>query len=164
MSKQLSSTIALTAGETPSNGPTSSLFMFEPTTVELGQESLPAEWVLSGSPAPRGKVLARSKDWTTSVVVWECSAGSFRWHYAREETIFVISGAAFMLKENGEERRFGPGEVGYFPAGTTCTWRVDDHIRKVAVVRETMWSPLGMAVKAWKKLLRMAGLSGKSPL
>lgn len=164
MSKELSSTIAIAGGETTHNGPTSSLLIFEPTVVELVPETIPAGWVLSGSPSPRGRVLARSKDWTASVVVWECSAGSFRWHYAREETIFVISGAAFLLKENGEERRFGPGEVGYFPAGTTCTWRVDDHIRKVAVLRETMWSPLGIAVKAWKKLLRTAGLSGKSAL
>jgi uncharacterized protein len=164
VSKELSSTFAIGTGETLGNGPTSSLLMFDPTTVELEPETIPSEWVLSGSPAPRGRVLARSKDWTESVVVWECAASSFRWHYARDETIFVISGAAFLLKENGEERRFGPGEVGFFPAGTTCTWRVDDHIRKVAVLRETMWSPFGLALKVWKKLLRIAGLSGKSPL
>ena len=37
-------------------------------------------------------------------------------------------------------------------------------IRKVAVLRETMWRPLGVCLKAWKKLLRIVGLAGKSPL
>jgi uncharacterized cupin superfamily protein len=141
-----------------------SIVMTIPANVELGPEPLPQEWILSGAPVARSKILVRSRDWTSSVVVWDCTAGSFTWHYSQDETIVVISGEAFLLLENGSERRFGPGEVGFFPAGTTCTWRVADSIRKVAVLRESMWRPLGFCLKAWKKLLRMVGLSGKSPL
>ncbi|HTA24119.1 MAG TPA: cupin domain-containing protein [Terriglobales bacterium] len=107
--------------------------------------------------------MVRSRDWTSTVVVWDCTAGRFRWHYGQDEVILVVSGEAFLLLENGDERRFGAGDVGFFPAGTTATWRVADYIRKVAVVRETVWRPLGFCLKVWKKLLRMAGLSGKSP-
>lgn len=164
MSKEVSSLFPITQRKRSENGVSSSILMTDPTTVELEPEPIPQEWILSGAPVARAKLLVRSKDWTSSVVVWECAAGTFRWHYGRDETIFVISGEAFQLKENGEERRFGPGEVGFFPAGTSCTWRVDDHIRKVAVLRETMWSPVGLGLKAWKKVLRMAGLVGKSPL
>jgi uncharacterized protein len=141
-----------------------SIVMTVPTNVELDPEPLPQEWILSGAPVARSKILVRSRDWTSSVVVWDCTAGSFTWHYSQDETIFVISGEAFLQLENGSERRFGPGEVGFFPAGTTCTWRVAESIRKVAVLRESMWRPLGFCLKAWKKLLRMVGLSGKSPL
>ena len=109
-------------------------------------------------------MLVRSRDYTESVVVWDCTAGSFRWHYSQDETLFVITGEAFLQLENGDERRFGPGDVGFFHAGTTCTWRVADYIRKVAVVRETMWRPLGMCLKGWKKMLRVVGLAGKSLL
>jgi hypothetical protein len=76
----------------------------------------------------------------------------------------VVSGEAIMTNETGEERRFGAGDIGFFPAGTSCTWLVPDHIRKVAVLKETMWRPLGFGLKVWNKLLRTVGLSGKSPL
>lgn len=75
----------------------------------------------------------------------------------------VVSGEAFMKTENGE-RRFGPGDLGFFPAGTSCTWRVPEGIRKIAVLREPMWRPLGFALKVCHKLLRTIGLAGKSPL
>jgi hypothetical protein len=132
--------------------------------VELESEPIPADWVLSGEPKARIKKLAVSHDWTSSVVVWDCTAGRFHWHYGVDESVFVLSGEAFMLKENGEERRFGAGDMGFFPAGTSCTWRVPDGFKKVAVLRETMWRPLGICLKAAKKLLRILGLSGKSAL
>jgi len=164
VSKEVSSPFAVSHSEKSGDGVSKSLLMIDPTTVDLEPEPIPKEWVLSGAPTARGKVLARSKDWTCSVVVWECTAGTFRWHYRQDETIVVISGEATQLKEDGTERRFCQGEVGFFPAGTTCTWRVDHHIRKVAVLRETLWTPVGMALKVWKKVLRMAGLTGKSSL
>jgi len=141
-----------------------SIVMTLPVSVELDPEPLPQEWILSDAPVARSKILVRSRDWTSSVVVWDCTAGRFTWHYGQDETIFVVSGEAFLLLENGEERRFGPGEVGFFPAGTTCTWRVAENIRKVAVLRESMWPPLGFCLKGFKKVLRIIGLSGKSPL
>ena len=141
-----------------------SIVAVTPADVELAPEPIPQEWIISGTPVARGKMLVRSKDYTESVVVWDCTAGSFTWHYSQDETLLVISGEAFMLLENGTERRFGPGDLGFFHAGTTCTWRVADKIRKVAVVRETMWRPLGMCLKAWKKFLRVVGIAGKSPL
>jgi uncharacterized protein len=141
-----------------------SILVATPATVELEPEPVPPEWVLDGTPQARSRMLTRSHDWTSSVVVWECSAGLFKWHYGVDEALLIVSGEAIMINEKGEERRFGPGEVGYFPAGSSCTWRVTDHVRKVAVLRETMWRPLGMGLKVTKKLLRMAGLAGKSPL
>lgn len=141
-----------------------SIVMTMPSNVELAPDPIPQEWILKGTPVARSKILVRSRDWTSSVVVWDCTAGTFRWTYAQDETIVVVSGEAFLLLANGEERRFGAGEVGFFPAGVTCNWRIADHIRKVAVLRENMWRPLGFCLKAWKKLLRVAGLAGKSPL
>ncbi len=76
----------------------------------------------------------------------------------------VVSGEAIMTNEKGEERRLGPGDIGFFPAGTTCTWWVPDHIRKIAVVKENIWRPLGFGVKVWNNLMRAAGFSAKSPI
>ena len=99
-------------------------------------------------------MLARSHDWTSHIVVWECTDGLFKWYYPQDEIMVVISGEAFLIEGEGKERRFGPGDLGYFPAGTSCTWRVPQGIRKVAVVRETMWRPLGFSLKVWNRLLQ----------
>ncbi|MGO4885767.1 MAG: cupin domain-containing protein [Bryobacteraceae bacterium] len=143
-----------------------SIVIATPATFELGPQTQPItpSWVLAGAPVSRTKSVARSYDWTENIVVWDCTAGRFEWHYCQDETAVVISGEAFILNKEGEERRLGPGDVVFFPAGTSCTWRVPERIRKIAVVRETMWRPIGFGLKVWKKLLRMTGLAGKAPL
>ena len=141
-----------------------SIVVATPATVELDPEPIPRDWIVSGSPQARCKKLVRSRDWTSHIVVWDCTPGAFNWHYGMDETIVIISGEAFMINDKGEERRFGPGDMAFFPAGSSCTWRVTQHLRKVGVLRESMWRPLGLGLKAWRKGLRMIGLVGKSPL
>jgi uncharacterized cupin superfamily protein len=134
-----------------------------PATVELQPEAIPSDWILSGTPVARKNKLATSDDWVSSIVIWDCTVGRFHWHYVQDEAVFVISGEAFLINENGEERRFGAGDFGFFPAGTSCTWRVSADFRKVAVLREPMWRPLGFVLKVSKKLLRVVGILGRSP-
>ena len=67
-----------------------------------------------------------------------------------------------MMDDRGKEHRFAGGDIAFFPAGTTCTWRVTEHIRKVAVIRETMWRPLGFVLKVSKKILRGEQLQVKT--
>src|SRR5271156_4913570 len=91
-----------------------SIIVATPSTIALGPqfEPFPADWILSGTPVSRSKMLVRSHDWTSSIVAWECTAGSFHWHYNQDEVIMVVSGEAFMTTEKGDpERRFGPGEL-----------------------------------------------------
>lgn len=135
-----------------------------PAKLELEPEVIPPDWISAGTPTARKTKLSTSHDWASSVVVWDCTPGQFRWHYMQDESVFVISGEAFLINENGVERRFGAGDFGFFPAGTTCRWRVSEHFRKVAVLREPMWRPLGFAFKVSKKVLRAVGLLGKPPL
>jgi uncharacterized cupin superfamily protein len=141
-----------------------SIVMLSPATVQLEPEPFPPGWVVSGAPEARCKKVVRSHDRTSHIVVWDCTPGSFKWYYGMDEAIVIISGEAFMINEKGEERRFGPGDLGFFPAGTSCTWRITEHLRKVGVLRESMWRPLGLVVKAWHKLLRILGVAGKSAL
>jgi len=130
-----------------------------PEKAELQPEPIPQEWILAGTPQARGNKLVTSHDWTSSVVVWECTPGSFKWHYTKDETVLFLSGEAFMINEEGEERRFGAGDLIFIPAGTKCNWRVTEQIRKVAVLRETMWRPLGFSLKISKKFLRITGIA-----
>ena len=132
--------------------------------VKLDPEPIPAEWILSGSPVATSKKLAKSADFTSYIMVWDCTPGSFTWHYNKDETLVVVSGEVFITNESGEERRLGPGDFAFFPGGTSARWRVTDRLRKVAVVRETMPRPLGLVIRGVKGALRRAGLAGKSPL
>lgn len=121
---------------------------------EMEPDPIPSEWILSGAPEARANKLMTSRDWSSTVVVWDCTPGSFRWRYSKDETVHFLSGEAFMMDDRGKEHRFGAGDIAFFPAGTACSWRVTEHIRKVAVVRETMWRPLGFVLKVSKKILR----------
>lgn len=135
-----------------------SVTMLVPSNIEIDSPMQPISGsrVLGGAPTSRSKVLVRSRDLAAHILVWECTAGRFNWYYEQDESVVVVSGEAFLVNESGEERRFGPGDVGFFPAGTHCTWRVPGDFRKVAVVREAMWRPVGVFVKTWNKILRAA--------
>lgn len=106
----------------------------------------------------------RSHDLTSDIVVWECTAGRFECHYSQDEVVMVVAGEVFITHQNGEEQRLGPGDLGFFPAGTSCVWRVPVSVRKIAVLRETMWRPVGLGLKIWKRLLRTVGISAARPI
>jgi uncharacterized protein len=125
-----------------------------PMNIDLQPEPIPAQWILSGTPEARGSKLTRSDDRTSSVVVWECTPGAFKWNYSQDETALILSGEAFITTEDGAERQLRPGDLVFFPAGSSCTWRITACVRKSAVLRETMWPALGLALKAVKKLMR----------
>jgi uncharacterized cupin superfamily protein len=140
------------------------VLIVSPREIALEPGGIPQGWILDGDPKTASKVLTRTHDWLANMVVWSCSAGSFHWHYNQDEAIMVLSGEAIMTDESGQQKRFGAGDFGFFPAGTSCNWCVPDHFHKVAVLKEATWRPLGLALKVWKKLLRTAGLRGRSPL
>ena len=129
----------------------------KPTAFELSAEEMPISpnWVLSGTPISRIKSVVRSRDWTSHVVVWECTGGTFKWRYRQDEVVVIVSGEVFITTEEGQERRLGPGDLAFFPAGSSSTWRVPERVRKVAVIRETMWWPLGLGLKVLKKLVNL---------
>ncbi len=132
--------------------------------LELDPEPIPKDWILSGTPNATSKKLARSADFTSYIMVWDCTPGRFVWHYNKDETLVVVSGEVFITNQHGEEHRLGPGDFAFFPGGSSATWRVTDKLRKVAVVRETMPRPLGLVLRGFKGALRRAGLAGRSPL
>src|ERR1700731_3499049 len=97
-----------------------SIVVTRPATFESDAPPQPVlpRWVLRGVPVTRtGKVL-RSRDLTEDIVVWECTAGRFECHYSQDETVMVVSGEVFITDEKSEEQRLGPGDLGFFPAGS----------------------------------------------
>ena len=131
---------------------------------ELNPEPISEQCILSGKPVARSKVVARTRDWSSSVVIWDCTAGSFRWHYGQDEVIVVVSGDMVLLLQDGTERRFSAGDYAFFPAGSVAQWRVDSYIRKIALLKEPMWRPVGFVMKVWNKILRNLGMAARAPL
>jgi uncharacterized protein len=128
----------------------------DPATVALDPAPINPGWIVEGTPQARARELARSADGTAVVVAWSCTAGRFNWHYTVEETVHVISGEVFVTDESGAERRLGPGDMAFFPAGSRSLWRVPVAVRKLAVCRHVLPKPLGFAVRAWRKLIALA--------
>jgi uncharacterized cupin superfamily protein len=114
--------------------------------------------VVDGAPKSGTKILATSHDGNSIVWVWECSTGSFIWHYGEDETVYIISGEVFISTDNGEERRLGPGDMAVFPGGVSCRWRITAPVRKFAITRKDLPLPVGFSVRACHKLAKMIGL------
>lgn len=131
--------------------------------VEMERSSIPTEWLLSGQSETRFKLLGKTRDRLGYAMLWECGAVSYKWYYANDEAYIVLSGEGFMTDEKGKEHRFGAGDVAFFPAGTRATWRHPHHFRKVAVLKDAIWPPFALGLKAWNRLLQMVGIRGKAP-
>ena len=120
-----------------------------PADAQLLAAPIPPEWILEGRPQARRAELSRSPDGAAVTVVWETSQGKFRWYFNIDETVDIIDGEVFVTDEKNVEHRLGPGDVGYFPAGTWSVWRVPDHVRKIAFIRHGMARPVAFLARAW---------------
>lgn len=60
---------------------------------------------------------------------WECEPSTFDWTYDDEETFYVYEGKVRVKTPSGEVA-FGKGDLVTFPKGMTCTWTVEETIRK----------------------------------
>jgi len=83
-------------------------------------------------------------------MIWDCTGGRFTWNYEKDETFVVLSGEAFITNEKDEERRISPGDIVFFPAGTSSRWHVPSYIKKVAFLRHTMPRP-----RIWRTCLEL---------
>ena len=87
---------------------------------DLEPQPIPSEWILARSPEARAKLLAKSHDGASRIMVWECTAAGSTGITARTGPVVVIAGEVFVTTEIGEERRLGEGDMGFFPAGSSA--------------------------------------------
>jgi uncharacterized protein len=125
-----------------------------PATVELAPSPFPAEWVLDGCPRAQATAIAHSRDGDMMVIAWSCTKGRFRWHYTVDEMAHILSGEVFITDQCGTERRLGPGDTAFFPAGSSSIWLVTQEVRKIAVCRVALPRLLGLSLRIWNRLCR----------
>jgi uncharacterized cupin superfamily protein len=134
---------------------------FHPWDCELqdfNKSLIPPSWLLSGEPVTRFKLLGKTKDKLSYFMVWECGAATFHWHYGKDEFLTIISGEAFLKQSDGAERHFKVGDTAFFPAGSLATWRVPNHVRKIAVLKPAIRYPSAFLARAWMKVLLIIGI------
>ena len=110
------------------------------------------EWILDGTPVARFVPLARGRDDLGSTTLWDCTAGTFRWHFVWDETVHILDGAVTVTLPSGAVHRLTAGSVAFFPGGSTAVWKVEGHVRKLAVCRRVFPRPLARAVALARRL------------
>jgi uncharacterized cupin superfamily protein len=101
---------------------------------ELSAQPIPELWIEAGAPRATARFLAVSGDRGLVVGVWECSAGSFRWHFECDEVVYVLSGGV-EVEHAGERHLLEAGSLAFFPVGAVTRWHVAGAIRKLFVQR-----------------------------
>lgn len=62
--------------------------------------------------------------------IWQKEISEFPWHYNDSETCYFLEGQVTVTPENGEPVSMGKGDLVTFPAGMSCSWRIDSPVRK----------------------------------
>jgi uncharacterized cupin superfamily protein len=111
-----------------------------------------SDWVLEGSPVARAGEIARSTDGTTVSLVWDCTAGTFDWHFGVDETVHIVEGEVEVSAPGFGPRMLRAGDAALFRAGTTARWHVPAYVKKIAFIRHPLPRPLGFALRAFGKV------------
>lgn len=113
-------------------------------------------WIVEGAPQARISEHSKSFDGGSVTAVWDCTPGTFRWHFGWDETVVILEGEVHVTAEDGTERTLSAGDIAYFKAGTWAIWRIETYLRKVAFVRRPFPSLMVAAMKL-KRALRGGG-------
>ena len=62
--------------------------------------------------------------------VWSKEASEFPWAYDEPETCLIVEGDVTVTNEDGQAFHFAAGDWVVFPKGMTCTWKVNQDVRK----------------------------------
>lgn len=122
------------------------------TNIALRPAPINPDWVIEGAPTARNAELFRSGDGLACTLVWDCSPGRFEWIYDVDETIHLLEGSIVLDDGQAPPRRYGPGDVVFFPAGARVRWTVETHVRKLAFFRRPLPKPAAMVVSRLRRL------------
>ncbi|MBB4091964.1 cupin domain-containing protein [Ochrobactrum pecoris] len=108
------------------------------TEMELKSAPINPDWVLEGNPQARSYEQSASNDRAAYTAIWDCTAGTFRWYFGWDETVYILEGEVHVTDADGGTRTLRAGDVAYFRGGTWATWKIDNYLRKVAFMRRTL--------------------------
>jgi len=62
--------------------------------------------------------------------IWEKEVSIFPWTYDTEETCYLLTGKVTVTTEDGNLVHFGKGDLVTFPRGMSCTWDIQEDVKK----------------------------------
>ncbi len=62
--------------------------------------------------------------------IWQKETSEFPWHYDETETCYFLEGDVTVTPDGAEPVSMGKGDLVKFPAGMSCTWRIDSPVSK----------------------------------
>ncbi|MCZ8315329.1 cupin domain-containing protein [Phreatobacter sp.] len=123
--------------------------------LDLDPAPIRPEWVIGGNPVARCRHWSDSSDGTTSAMVWDCTAGSFRWYFGGDEIVHIIEGEVIVSGDGAAPRTLRPGDAALFRAGTWSTWHVPHYVRKHAICRDSLPALVTLPLRAARKAGRI---------
>ncbi|WP_439574370.1 cupin domain-containing protein [Phreatobacter sp.] len=124
-------------------------------SLDLDPAPIRPEWIMEGQPVARCRHWSGSSDGTTSAMVWDCTAGRFRWFFGGDEIVHIIEGEVIVSGEGTATRRLGPGDAALFRAGTWSTWHVPHYVRKHAICRDSLPAAITLPLRATRRAARI---------
>lgn len=123
-----------------------------PDAMPMRPSPIEPSWIHSGAPVTRSGDHSSARDdfaWTS---VWDCTRGTFEWHFDMDETVYILEGRVRVTDANGDSHMLTKGAIGYFPAHSTWLWEVDHYVRKVAFLRREVPLGLRLATRVMSRL------------
>ena len=65
-------------------------------------------------------------DWS----IWSKEVSEFPWTYDESETCYFLAGDVVVTPNGGEPVTMGKGDLVTFPAGMSCTWKINRAVEK----------------------------------
>lgn len=110
------------------------------------------DWVIAGNPVARSALHSRPADSYATMAAWDCTAGQFRWFFGWDEMVVILEGDVHVTAEDGTARLLTVGDMAYFKAGTWATWRIDNYVKKAAVMRKPFPLPVSLLYRTLGRL------------
>ena len=125
------------------------------SNLELDPAPIRPEWILDGRPMARCRHWSDSSDGTTSAMVWDCTAGRFRWYFGGDEIVHIIEGEVIVTGDDGSHRTLRPGDAALFRAGTWSTWHVPHYVRKHAICHDSLPVAIALPLRVTRRAGRL---------
>ena len=77
-------------------------------------------------PSPAKLDILGVYDWP----IWEKEPAEFPWRYDKDETCYILRGRFTVTPDGGDPIEFNRGDFITFPAGLSCTWKIDQAVEK----------------------------------
>jgi uncharacterized protein len=103
------------------------------TAGDMDPDPMDPSWILEGNPEARSRRLFLDPDRSISATLWDCTAGTFDWHYGGDEIIQIVDGEAELTFPNGTVTVVKPGDIVYFPGAQIVRFHVSRYVRKVSL-------------------------------